>query len=1197
MKKLFNKISIYSLAIVILLTCNTLKTISFTFTEDKPETALFLNPIELRKKQIADLNQFEKSFLQQSKDAKSNISKKIGLVNSQITETESLIKNSPMSEAEIYKKKLNKLKERKNKLQNLKESWNSAEEIIPEHKKTLEEIIENLQKESTNQEVKLVYSLKDLKEAQNSITELMHKINIENFKKEWILKQKKSEEDDIQSIQKEIDTKKKEQKRILEKNTTLKADDDSISAKNALHQAEIIDIDLNIANDRKENAEISTIKLDLEIKNKESEIKLLELRLEKLKIDLSIIQDRLYINKADLESMQEELTKERQAYLEVVNELNKEKEYKKFEKENYRLMVSLLLDEKKAKPDITKITDARSYLISSQTENAEHKALALEKELDLIESRKYLANDKINLKELDFKIVDILYKLQTQKFKKSHLEKWISNLSESSKKEEYAKKSLDEKRVDVSNSLTEAKLKLDRIQTAIDTIKKKKDSIFKGKEQIFQDSLNAYREAEQNISLQMSISQEIFLVNSELIKYKNDILSQYQFILSELETRKSFSIWKRSQVAISLDGLLKALDDAEEFVKEFFSYLPNLISPKAFITIVMQQTTFDFLGWIILICMFFLFLFTFKILSKIIYQKINCIKLPKNKFNIFIALISKSFSDLLVKYPNSIYVWLFILLDININFKKLIGSFGTFATYSDNNFLKICFYTFSIPFLLFLSFKFLSTLIKLNKDNNCIMIPRNIEPIYKVIIQTFLYSTVTLYPLKEAFSLFVDKSSRLPDLVETIYLIIISILIIIPIMLHKTKLVEIFSPQNNFLRKIVSFVSKNYYWSMLFLFLLMILFNPYIGYYNLAIMIGYAVPLTILTLHFIMFIHSFVRSSSVYWFIREEDDEVVDRFEHAKVYYGLFVILSLLSLLVISLIFMAKIWGVESPLESIWYLIQDKWTIDLGDGYKFGIIQVFVFGLFLASGYLVSTLLDKFVLIKFFDILRMEFGIRNTVSSISHYIIIYLVIVIGLTYINLGGFVKWVSAAAAVGIGFALKDLLMDLVCGFLVLIERPIEIGNYVEIDNVEGTVKKITPRTTTIKNGLQKSIIIPNRDVIGKAIINWTYSRTDIGFEIIVEISYENDPELVKKIILDILQSDSRILRSPNPILRVEDFGENGYKFLIRAFISVRRIKERWDIAAHIRSQILKEFKKHNIIIPYPQREIKILADYSKK
>ena len=284
----------------------------------------------------------------------------------------------------------------------------------------------------------------------------------------------------------------------------------------------------------------------------------------------------------------------------------------------------------------------------------------------------------------------------------------------------------------------------------------------------------------------------------------------------------------------------------------------------------------------------------------------------------------------------------------------------------------------------------------------------------------------------------------------------------------------------------------------------------------------------------------------------------------------------------------AKIWGAESPLDLISYLLKEKLTINVGDGYKLGFIQLFVFTLFIAGGCVTSTLIEKFVLSKIFDVLRVDIGVQNTVSNVLHYTIVYMVIVIGLMSIQLGWFIIYISTAAVVGIGLASRDLLADLIAGFIILFERPIEIGNFIEFEDKIGTVQKISPRSTIIKNASQRSIIIPNRELLSKPIINWTYARSNIGFDIEVEISYQNDPDLVKKILTDIIQKESRILRSPNTILRLESFEKSGFKFLIRTYTSSRRVREKWAIASDIRINILREFKKNNIVIPYPHRTI---------
>ena len=372
---------------------------------------------------------------------------------------------------------------------------------------------------------------------------------------------------------------------------------------------------------------------------------------------------------------------------------------------------------------------------------------------------------------------------------------------------------------------------------------------------------------------------------------------------------------------------------------------------------------------------------------------------------------------------------------------------------------------------------------------------------------------------------------------------------------------------------------------------LLILRNPYVGYSNLSWYLAFAIPASAALLWALFIIHNYIRNYSVFLFMTEDEDEIKDKFEHAKTYYGILIIASFLLLFFIDFFFIARIWGYNYTTTEIWRLFSETWVIPFGDANKLGVVQFLTLGTFIFSGFLISSLLDKFVLNKLFEILRTEPGTQNTFTKILHYVLISTAVLLGFLSIHLEQtFFLVIVPLLGIGLGFALKDVVADFVAGFFVLIERPIEIGNYIQIDNIEGTVQKISPRTTTIVNSRNFAIFIPNKDLLAKQITNWSHRKFAIGFEIYIRVTHESDPELVRKIILEILQSHPTVLKLPACICRLEEIEADALYFMSRAFISTQRLKESWTIAAELRIKLVKAFKENGIKFAKPQRVVYI-------
>jgi small-conductance mechanosensitive channel len=490
---------------------------------------------------------------------------------------------------------------------------------------------------------------------------------------------------------------------------------------------------------------------------------------------------------------------------------------------------------------------------------------------------------------------------------------------------------------------------------------------------------------------------------------------------------------------------------------------------------------------------------------------------------------------------------------------------------------------FSIPILVYFSHKLIDQLKELNTKLSFLLFAESLQQKFIVLITIFCYATAILLPIRQAFVIYIeDQKSEFAAVLLAAYSLIMILLILFSF--GKDDVLKWIPTTNNFFILLKRKIDQHYYPVFLSFMSLLILSNPYIGYMNMAWFLAFAVPLTGLLMYATFMAHYYLRTYAVSMFMKEEEDEFVDKFEHAKAYYGFFIIFSFL-IIFFSAFFMAcRIWGFEYTPQDIWETLSKRWVIPIGVDQNFGIIEVVIITLFIVGAFLISSLINKFVLNKLFDILRSEPGTQNTISRIVHYLIIFIAIILGMNVIHLGQFVFW------------LKDVAADLIGGFLILIERPIEIGNFIQIDQQQGTVHKIAARYTTLITSTNHTVIIPNKDLASKWIENWGHGRFAIGFEMSVRVEHNTDPEKVRQVLLNVIQGHQLILKVPNAVVRLEGFEENSLYFMVRAFISARRVKEQWMIASDLRIAILKTFGDQGIVLAKPVRVIQA-ADGSTK
>jgi small conductance mechanosensitive channel len=186
------------------------------------------------------------------------------------------------------------------------------------------------------------------------------------------------------------------------------------------------------------------------------------------------------------------------------------------------------------------------------------------------------------------------------------------------------------------------------------------------------------------------------------------------------------------------------------------------------------------------------------------------------------------------------------------------------------------------------------------------------------------------------------------------------------------------------------------------------------------------------------------------------------------------------------------------------------------------------------------------------------------------------------------------AGVAGLAIGFAAKDTLSNLIAGVLLIIDRPFEVGDRIEVWNAPvgsatwGDVIDIGLRATKIKTTDNIVIIIPNNEIMKRDIVNYTIISTNIRVRINVGVAYDADIEKAKKLVLEVADALDWISKSPAPKVVVRSFGESSVDLQLRVWINDAR--KRMDTISYVTDKIKTAFDKHGIEIPYPKRDITI-------
>jgi small-conductance mechanosensitive channel len=222
---------------------------------------------------------------------------------------------------------------------------------------------------------------------------------------------------------------------------------------------------------------------------------------------------------------------------------------------------------------------------------------------------------------------------------------------------------------------------------------------------------------------------------------------------------------------------------------------------------------------------------------------------------------------------------------------------------------------------------------------------------------------------------------------------------------------------------------------------------------------------------------------------------------------------------------------------------------------------------------------------------RMETGARQAVGSIIRYTVIaigFAIILqtagIDLTALNV------LAGAVGIGIGFGLQNIVNNFISGLIILFERPIKVGDRIEVDNIEGDVVHISGRSTEVVTNDNISIIVPNSKFITENVINWSHLDRKVRFRIPVTVAYGSDVQLVDQLLLEVAAENPHVLKEPAPGVRLMAFGDNGLCFELRVW-STSLIHRRGLLTSSLNLAIYRQFTAHGIEIPYPRRDIHIL------
>jgi len=251
------------------------------------------------------------------------------------------------------------------------------------------------------------------------------------------------------------------------------------------------------------------------------------------------------------------------------------------------------------------------------------------------------------------------------------------------------------------------------------------------------------------------------------------------------------------------------------------------------------------------------------------------------------------------------------------------------------------------------------------------------------------------------------------------------------------------------------------------------------------------------------------------------------------------------------------------------------------------ILTLILFLLFIAGFSLfasfIKRLLNNRILPKFIN----DSGLRYTLARMSQYVIVIIGLFVSFQFlgIDLTGLAV-IFGFLSVGIGFGLQNVTSNFISGLIVLFERPISVGDRVEVNNIEGDVQEINIRSTKVKTLDNIFIIVPNSQFVSQHVVNYSHGDPTYRLHVNVGVAYGSNLDNVLKALNDVAKESTHVLKKPTHEVQFRNFGDSSWD--MKLLVWIPDVKDKYRILNEMNQAIVRKFRAMNIEIPFPQRDI---------
>jgi small-conductance mechanosensitive channel len=221
---------------------------------------------------------------------------------------------------------------------------------------------------------------------------------------------------------------------------------------------------------------------------------------------------------------------------------------------------------------------------------------------------------------------------------------------------------------------------------------------------------------------------------------------------------------------------------------------------------------------------------------------------------------------------------------------------------------------------------------------------------------------------------------------------------------------------------------------------------------------------------------------------------------------------------------------------------------------------------------------------------HLAVGARYAVGRVAGYLVFFIGAMLALNTLGVNATsLAAFGAALGVGLGFGLQDIVKNFVAGIIVLLERPISVGDRIELEKIVGDVVEIRTRSTVVRTNDDVYLIVPNAKFISETVTNWSFRSNRVRVKVPIGVAYDSNPRDVEQALLAAAARSSSVLQDPAPSILFEAFGESSLEFQLLCWTSTM-LHQTPSFQSELNHLIWEELSRRGIEVPYPQRDLHI-------